>query len=69
MKKIILIISTFVLSVGGIAFASPGGLDSNGGHYCRTNCAKYGYKTDEYHCHKSYCKLPSVKKMTIKYIS
>lgn len=58
MKKII------VLSVllGSLLFANstyahPGGLDKNGGHYCRKNCAKYGLKTNQYHCHKAYCKL------------
>ena len=31
--------------------AHPGGLDDNGCHYCRTNCAKWGLNQDEYHCH------------------
>lgn len=35
------------------ANASPGGLDGNGGHTCRTNCAKYGLKTGQYHYHNS----------------
>ncbi|OJH16138.1 hypothetical protein BLX88_25395 [Bacillus obstructivus] len=35
------------------ANASPGGLDKNGGHYCRTNCAKYGLKTGQYHYHNA----------------
>lgn len=33
------------------AFAHPGGTDSSGCHHCRTNCAKWGYKTGQYHCH------------------
>lgn len=69
MKKIIAFLVGISLLATSTAFASPGGLDTNGGHYCRTNCAKYGYKTDQYHCHKSYCKLPSAKKMQIKYIT
>lgn len=31
--------------------AHPGGLNSNGCHYCRTNCAKWGLEQNEYHCH------------------
>lgn len=33
------------------AFAHPGGLDSQGGHTCRTNCAQYGLQDGEYHYH------------------
>ena len=32
-------------------FAHPGGLNSSGCHYCRTNCAKWGLEQNEYHCH------------------
>lgn len=35
--------------------ASPGGLDSRGGHHCWTNCARYGLYTGQYHCHRSPC--------------
>ena len=31
--------------------AHPGRTDENGGHYCRTNCEKLGYKQGEYHYH------------------
>lgn len=31
--------------------AHPGGTDANGGHYCRTNCAKWGLQEGEYHYH------------------
>ena len=31
--------------------AHPGRTDSRGCHTCRTNCAKYGLRTGEYHCH------------------
>ncbi|MFD1905021.1 hypothetical protein ACFSQ7_14745 [Paenibacillus rhizoplanae] len=30
-----------------IAEAHPGRTDTNGGHYCRTNCAKWGAKAGE----------------------
>ncbi len=33
------------------AHAHPGRTDSNGCHYCRTNCAKWGLSNGEYHCH------------------
>lgn len=33
------------------AYAHPGRTDSNGCHYCRTNCAKWGLRDGEYHCH------------------
>ncbi|SIR66192.1 hypothetical protein SAMN05421578_12911 [Paenibacillus macquariensis] len=29
--------------------AHPGRTDANGGHYCRTNCAKWGLEDGEYH--------------------
>lgn len=32
--------------------ATPGGLDSKGGHHCWTDCGKYGKYTGQYHCHK-----------------
>ncbi|MFB5761074.1 copper amine oxidase N-terminal domain-containing protein [Paenibacillus medicaginis] len=34
-----------------IANAHPGRTDANGGHYCRTNCAKWGLQDGEYHYH------------------
>ncbi|WP_413789232.1 YHYH domain-containing protein [Bacillus yunxiaonensis] len=37
-------------------YASPGGLDANGGHTCHTNCAKYGLETGEYHYHNNWKK-------------
>ncbi len=56
MKKTlsILIITLFTLS---LASAHSGGLDQNGGHYCRKKCSKHGLTTGQYHCHRSYCKL------------
>lgn len=34
-----------------MAEAHPGRTDGNGGHYCRTNCAKWGLENGEYHYH------------------
>lgn len=31
--------------------AHPGRTDSNGGHYCWTNCERWGYEYGEYHYH------------------
>ncbi|MFC0394014.1 MBL fold metallo-hydrolase [Paenibacillus mendelii] len=33
------------------AIAHPGRTDADGGHYCRTNCAKWGLEDGEYHKH------------------
>lgn len=55
MKKIFSLILTltvflFTISVT-TAHAHPGPTDANGGHYCQTNCEKYGLKKGEYHYH------------------
>lgn len=47
-----LIILVAILSLNTAAYASPGGLDGNGCHTCRTNCQDYGIATDTYHCHE-----------------
>ncbi len=39
------------LALPGSAFAHPGRADSNGGHVCRTNCAKWGLSQGQYHTH------------------
>lgn len=55
MKKKIFNMLLFILLLSIVvplnAFAHPGGLDSNGCHYCRTNCTKWGLEQNEYHCH------------------
>lgn len=54
MKKSILL---FLIILFGVFLmpmnvdAHPGGLDGNGCHNCRTNCAKWGLEQNEYHCH------------------
>ncbi|MFS0788671.1 hypothetical protein ABC345_20070 [Shouchella sp. 1P09AA] len=47
------IIVTFILifTWSSISHAHPGRTDGNGGHYCRTNCEKWGLNYDEYHYH------------------
>ena len=54
MKNKILILLAFVsafLLLPGNILAHPGRTDSNGCHYCRTNCTKWGLANNEYHCH------------------
>lgn len=40
--------------------AHPGRTDAYGCHTCRTNCAKWGLSTGEYHCHNAKA-LPQPK--------
>lgn len=55
MKKYIgiIFISIVMVIMPVTVLAHPGGLDSSGCHYCRTNCAKWGLDTNEYHCHNN----------------
>lgn len=49
-----LVVATFAVVLFGVsytAFAHPGKTDSNGGHHCWTNCAKWGYSYGSYHYH------------------
>ncbi len=47
MRKKIFLASSIccILLLPSLASAHPGRTDSNGGHYCRTNCAKWGLET------------------------
>ena len=36
-----------------VTFAHPGGTASDGCHYCRTNCYKWGEIANQRHCHNS----------------
>lgn len=66
--------SFLLILVPTLTSAHPGRTDSNGGHYCRTNCAKWGLKDGEYHYHnggsnsgsKSKKKSESTKKIEKK---
>ncbi|OKP84346.1 competence protein [Paenibacillus helianthi] len=46
-----MILSVLLILLPVIANAHPGRTDSNGGHYCRTNCAKWGLENGEYYYH------------------
>ena len=43
-------LSTFISTVS----AHPGGTASDGCHYCRTNCDKWGVPWNQRHCHNNY---------------
>lgn len=51
-KKIVFFSLIFLLNIN-FASAHPGRTDSNGCHYCRTNCVRWGLSDGEYHCHNS----------------
>ena len=44
------------LTIGPLSssyYAHPGRTDAQyGGHYCRTNCHKWGLRYNQYHCHE-----------------
>lgn len=65
-KKIlsILMVFTLLLSFVPLASAHPGRTDANGGHTCKTNCAKWGLKDGEYHYHNSDNKNTTNKETT-----
>lgn len=47
-------ILAFVILLPSSALAHPGNTASDGCHYCRTNCDKWGEAWDERHCHGGY---------------
>ena len=54
-----LVVATVALVAGQPASAHPGRTDANGGHYCRTNCAKWGLRDGEYHYHNGGGETPA----------
>lgn len=52
-KRIGKFVSIFIVTLLMITpiSAHPGITDANGGHYCRTNFAKWGLRDGEYHYH------------------
>ena len=51
MNKLIVLMFVFLMS--GIVSAHPGRTASDGCHYCRTNCDKWGVPWNARHCHNS----------------
>ena len=45
------LVSMLTFNSISIASAHPGRTDKNGGHTCKTNCAKWGLKNGQYHYH------------------
>jgi len=50
-KILFVFISFFLIILPKITFAHPGNTASDGCHYCRTNCDKWGVPWNERHCH------------------
>lgn len=71
MNKIFsLIVLVLFLSTATPVYAHSGRTDSNGGHVCRTNCAKYGLGNGEYHKHNPPVRVSkSTSKTKIKTIT
>jgi hypothetical protein len=54
MKRIALIFTALLTLTSMTVFAHPGRTASDGCHYCRTNCEKWGVPKDQRHCHNGY---------------
>ena len=57
MKKFFPVLFIFFLLIflfPNLIFAHPGRTASDGCHYCRTNCSKWGVPWDARHCHGGY---------------
>ncbi len=54
------------LSFPAGAFAHSGRTDAQGGHYCRTNCEKWGYEYGTYHYHSKKPEQPKQAKTAAK---
>ncbi|MFH1800607.1 MAG: YHYH domain-containing protein [Candidatus Omnitrophota bacterium] len=51
MKKILALTLLLLCLAQVVVFAHPGRTASDGCHYCRTNCEKWGVPYGERHCH------------------
>ena len=60
MRKLVAAVVVVIASFGAVAPVSAhgGGLDKNGGHYCRDAGFRSGKCSprNSYHCHKSHCR-------------
>ncbi|MDD3120479.1 MAG: hypothetical protein PHF46_03670 [Candidatus Gracilibacteria bacterium] len=50
MVKLLLILLVYI-GFNNVAYSHPGNTSSDGCHYCRTNCNKWGYTYGTRHCH------------------
>lgn len=63
MHRLAIAVVAFALfAVPAATLGSSGGLDSRGGHHCRTKCASKGYYTNQYHCHRSPCNRRDIRR-------
>lgn len=53
-----LLVATLLVFSTVPAAAHPGNTDSDGCHYCRTNCASWGVPQDAKHCHGGTTSVP-----------
>ena len=51
MKRLVFILLCCLLGVSSITWASPGPTDKDGCHTCEKDCARWGLKPGEFHCH------------------
>jgi hypothetical protein len=58
MKKILITIIILLSLYPLIVFAHPGNTASDGCHYCRTNCDKWGETWNKRHCHDEGSDFP-----------
>ena len=58
--EVFLTITLSTLVLGPPVYAHPGNTASDGCHYCRTNCDKWGEAWDERHCHSGGAQLPPI---------
>ncbi len=47
----ILLLTSIIVTIPSISYAHPGRTDARGGHTCRTNCAKWGVPSNQWHSH------------------
>lgn len=64
MKRIVIILALLIFIANTpAAFAHPGRTASDGCHYCRTNCDRWGVVWNERHCHGGYA--PPARKIYV----
>lgn len=57
-RQFLFLLAICLLTFPTIANAHPGRTDSNGGHYCRTNCDDWGVPWNEWHSHNAPAPTP-----------
>ena len=67
MTKFLVVTLLFVgfFTLSEVANAHPGGLASDGAHYCRTNCDHWGEEWNKRHCHRCAPRQPVATQATV----